>query len=293
MTEGIKPGAPVVSFASVAFAYPENDLVLSGVSPAVPPGVTGIVGPNGIGKSTFLLLAGARLFPGAGTVTILGDDTTAFRGVADDPALEERRNRIASFIYQNMEFETEAPVGEVLRYVDGTRDDAVLQADPLHRIIEAMELAGETDKRMQELSKGAMQRTIIALSLLYGAPLLLMDEPVFAVEPGQADRVFEYLCEYAARSGVSILYSAHDVEFTRRHSDRTLLFYAGHGNGGDGASGGTASASKAGEPSPRIEVGLVEDMLTRDRLEEAYRAPYDTLKQRETLYRQVLIRTGG
>lgn len=50
----------------------------------------------------------------------------------------------------------------------------------------------------QTLSEGQLQRAIIAFSLLYGSRVIMMDEPVFALEDRQKDRTFESLMHYAA-----------------------------------------------------------------------------------------------
>ena len=271
----MKDNAPI-RFQGVDFSYPpeeEGDSpthVLDGLSIEVPGGVTTLVGPNGVGKSTFMLLAGGRLFPDNGRVFLLGEETERFAGNAPSPELEARRNQVASFVYQNMEFETEEPVGDLLRYV---YDSGGLNGEGeefLSAIKEALELESALDKRTQELSKGELQRTIISFSLLYGSPVILMDEPVFALEEPQKDRVFTFLMEHARERGLTILYSAHNIDLSAKYSDHTLLFY------------------KEGE----VTVGPTPEVFTRENLEAAFQAPYDTLYQRQSLYRDVLNRLG-
>ena len=85
-------------------------LPFTDLSLEVPAGVISLVGQNGSGKSTFLLLAGGALLPDAGTVHVRGQDTGGLRD-------EEARHRLVSIVYQNLEFETEKPIGELLNEV--------------------------------------------------------------------------------------------------------------------------------------------------------------------------------
>ncbi len=124
-----------VRFENVGFYYPKQEIevvdnaitavrnpdeitqVFNAVTADLPAAMMSLVGQNGIGKSTLLLLAGARLFPHEGTVTIFGTDTKSFVDAAVDPELEQERNRLVSFVYQNMEFESRASVGDLMEFV--------------------------------------------------------------------------------------------------------------------------------------------------------------------------------
>ncbi|MFP4509714.1 MAG: ATP-binding cassette domain-containing protein [Spirochaetaceae bacterium] len=264
----------IIEFENVSFFYPDEESedpenptrVFTDLSIQIPAGMTALVGENGIGKSTFLLLAGARLMPMDGTVRLLGQDTRDFADAPMDPQLEETRNQLVSFIYQNMEFETDDAIGDLMEAVYehgalGPRDGSFLS-----ELVDVLELKDARAKRMQELSKGQLQRAIIAFSLLYGSPVVMMDEPVFALEEPQKERVFEYLLAYCRTNGTSILYSAHNLELSKKYSDSTLLF------------------RKNNHPV----VGPTPDVFTRDNIEKAFQAPMDTLYRRDTLYRQML-----
>lgn len=247
-----------IAFRNVSFTY-DTDAVLSNLSIEVPSGVTSLTGPNGSGKSTFLLLASGRLIPGEGVVELEGRDTRALD--------ETEKNRLASLVYQNMEFENEEPLGDLLELVfsQGFLDasEKPLVAD----LVSTLELGGVLRRPTQALSKGEMQRAVMAFSLLYGSRVVVMDEPVFALEDAQKRRALGFLSEYARSSGRSFLYSAHELDLTRDFCDRVLLF------------------SKVGHP----RLGTVSEILTREVLEEAYQYPYVLLHQKERLYRSTLV----
>ncbi len=247
-----------VEFRDVRFSY-EADLpeVFKGLSLTVPPGVTSLTGPNGSGKSTFLLLASGRLLPTAGTIVLEGEDTAAL----DDAA----KNRLCSLVYQNMEFETEEPLGDLLEFVQ--TNGFARERGLLKTVTDEFELKQVLHRPTQHLSKGEMQRAVMAFSLLYGSRVVVMDEPVFAMEDGQKRRTLEFVAQHSRQHGVSFLYSAHELELTRDFSDRVLLF------------------SKEGEP----RLGAAADLLSRESLEAAYKVPYALLNHKERLYRSALM----
>lgn len=244
--------------------------LFTGLTLKLPPGLTFMVGPNGIGKSTLMLLAAARLFPTAGEIRIFGEPTLRFLDAALDPEVEEYRNQLVSFVYQNMEFETEMPLGEVLEMVAGNSVDESAAGKRFREVVAAADLTDRLTARMQELSKGEMQRGIIAMSLLYGSPIIMMDEPVFAVEPHRAEALFEYLRSTCRERALSIYTSVHDVRLAQQFADAVVLMHA------DGL----------------IEAGDSRELLARDRLEQAFKAPWDTLYRRQSLYRELLNRGG-
>ncbi len=269
------PDQALVRFDNVHFSYLDaadggQNAVFRGLSLEVPSGVVSLVGQNGVGKSTFLLLAGARLFPSAGSVSTGGVDTRRFARANVDPEIEQQRNRLVSFIYQNMEFETETPIGELMDYVyaEGYYQDK--HADFVRRVQAELELTDLLGKKTQELSKGQLQRTIIGFSLLYGSRIVLMDEPVFALEEPRKERVFGFLVDIAAELGISIYYSAHDLELTRRYSETMMLFYK------DGS----------------VRVGPTAELLQRETIEQAFQVPYDMLHHKEYLFREMLATLG-
>lgn len=277
----------MIVFDSVSFFYPGTDVdsqegeiravedpsdvraVFTNLSTHIPDGVVSVVGENGIGKSTLLLLAGARLFPAAGRVTIDGVDTRDFKPAREDPAVEERRNRLVSFVYQNMEFETQDSVGHIMETIAASAgEDPGRTAQLVADLREALELDGFLSRRTQELAKGQLQRAIIAFSVLYGSRYVLMDEPVFALEEYQKDRALGFLRDYAHEAGTNFLYTVHNLDLSRKYADSSVLI------------------SKNGA----AEVGPVEEVLTREKVEAAYQVPFDTLHQRDNLYRDMLNR---
>ncbi|MBN2656181.1 MAG: ABC transporter ATP-binding protein [Spirochaetales bacterium] len=249
-----------ISLKNISFSYEEDKPVFKDMSLDLPGGVVSLVGQNGTGKSTLLLIAGGRLQPDTGTVEILCRDSREL-------ASEEERNGLVSFIYQNMEFETEETIGELLSSIYENGFHVTREPDLLNKIIDILDLSPLLGKRTGEISKGEMQRTVIAFSLLYGSSIIMMDEPVFALETDRKATVLAYLNEYAARYNVTIYYSVHEIDLSLKYSESVLLF------------------TKEGQ----ILTGLTSELLTRENLEKAYQVPMDMLHQRENLYRHHML----
>ncbi|HUI70705.1 MAG TPA: ABC transporter ATP-binding protein [Spirochaetia bacterium] len=249
-----------IRFQQVSFLYEPQRQIFSGLTLDLPAGITSLVGQNGVGKSTFLLLAGGVILPESGSVFVRGHDTSALFD-------EEQRHLLVSFVPQNLEFETERPIGSLLDEVYASGCHRSRSGGFVSELIEVFELASFLGRRTQEVSKGELQRTILAFSLLYGSPVLLLDEPIFALEDAQKERVMAYLCDYARRHGLCLLYSVHELDLSQRFSDYLLLF----------------------PPGAHPRFGRTPEMFTREKIEEAYQVPYVMLRRKEEIFRQRLI----
>ncbi|MBQ6028720.1 MAG: ABC transporter ATP-binding protein [Treponema sp.] len=270
-----------LKFNDVHFSYPavEGDVDEDGkqIQPPVifdhfsgelPAGFVSLVGPNASGKSTFMLLAAGRVLPQEGTVQLLGRNTRSID--------ESERDKLASYIYQNMELDTDQEVRELLDYVYkngslgggaafGALDE---RKDFLEEVKEVFELQDLLDKKFNALSKGQLQRALAAFSLLYGSKSVFMDEPFFALEERQKESAIKYLKEFCAAKGVTVYISMHELDLTKKYADSVMLFYPNHD----------------------IDLGTAEEVLTDQALEKSYGVPASMLKQSEELSREQIAR---
>lgn len=264
----------MIQFNDVTFKYPDdpsdldkagnpiiNKPVFEHFTGTIPSSFTSLVGPNGCGKTTFMMLASGRLIPQNGNVKLFDQNIGALG--------EQQKNLMASVIYQNMEFETQQPANELLSYVyknGNFRGNAkgIEERDLLAEVTEVFELGNVLSRPLQKLSKGEIQRTLLAFSLLYGSMSIFMDEPLFAMEFKQKENSLNYLKKFSNETGTPMYISIHELELSKKYADNVLLFY----------------------PNRDMTFGSPEEVLTKDDLEKAYGVPYGMLKDQEEMNRQ-------
>lgn len=264
----------MIQFNDVTFKYPDdpsdldkagnpiiNKPVFEHFTGTIPSSFTSLVGPNGCGKTTFMMLASGRLIPQNGNVKLFDQNIGALG--------EQQKNLVASVIYQNMEFETQQPTNELLSYVyknGNFRGNAkgIEDRDLLAEVTEVFELGNVLTRPLQKLSKGEIQRTLLAFSLLYGSMSIFMDEPLFAMEFKQKENSLNYLKKFSNETGTPMYISIHELELSKKYADNVLLFY----------------------PNRDMTFGSPEEVLTKDDLEKAYGVPYGMLKDQEEMNRQ-------
>lgn len=247
-------------FKDVTYHYPDFDEeILTSFSVEIPAGVTSIIGENGTGKSTMLLLASGSDVPQSGDVYISGHNTKDFTSM-------EERQSLVSFVFQNMEFESEEPSGDLLRTVYENGFHPEKKESFLQELITVFELSSVLSRKTQEVSKGELQRIIMAFSLLYGSKNIIMDEPVFALEEYQKEKAMEYISDYSRRNEMSFIFCAHELNLCEKYSDYAcILFRDNH-----------------------TLVGKTKDVFTKENIEAAYNVPMAMLKHKEDLYRNIL-----
>lgn len=264
----------IIKFEDVSFSYfdEENDFeeindsgmiienkVFTDLTIKIPSGITSLIGQNGTGKTTFMLLSSGLLLPKTGKIFINNVNTIELED-------ENKRQQYSSFVYQNMEFETEEDIITLLRYVYKNGYSQKINENIINELIKVFELNNILNKKTQEISKGEMQRVIMVFSLLYGTKIIFMDEPVFALENYQKHNILSYLYNYAKKNGITIIYSIHELELSEKYSDNLLIFYK--------------------DKNPKI--GKTSTLFTKENIEDAYEAPMSMLKHRESFYREGL-----
>ncbi len=258
-----------IDFNDVSFSYPveegEDALppVFDHFTGSIPGAFTSIIGPNGCGKSTFMLLASGRIQPANGKIYLLGQDVNTLA--------EEKKNLLASMIYQNMEFESEDKVEQLLSYVyqNGAlkaNAKGIKGSDLFSEVVDTFELSSVMNHGLTQISKGENQRVLLAFSLLYGSASVFMDEPLFAMEDKQKMSALEYLRAYSMETKTPMFISMHELDLTRRFAEKVLLIH----------------------PNRDMSYGTVEEVMTNDELEKAYGIPASMLKHNESLTREEL-----
>lgn len=192
--------------------------VLRGVSFSVAPGeVYGLLGGNGVGKSTTLLTFLGFLAPSAGEVRVNGTPVHA--------DIQQARRAIA-YLPESASLYGHLTARENLRYflelADKTVDEAAIET-ALDRTALRVDARART---LRDYSKGMRQKVAIALAILRDTSTLLLDEPTSGLDPGAIDE-FHDLVRSLAGSGKSVLMVTHDVYGACHVADRIGLLRDG------------------------------------------------------------------
>jgi len=196
--------------------------VLDGVDLAIRPGeVVSVLGTSGSGKSTLIRCINGLERLDGGRITVDGFD------VSRPKELAEARKRSGTVfqlfnLYPHMtavENVMLAPV-EVLKR---PRREAEAKA---REILASVGLAPRADAYPAQLSGGQRQRVGLARALAMEPRYLLLDEVTSALDPEMTAEVLAILAELA-KTGTTMLFVTHEIEFARRISDRIVFLDAG------------------------------------------------------------------
>src|SRR4051812_5038173 len=209
----------VISASHVSFAF-GADAVLDDVSFAVQEGeFAALVGPNGSGKSTLLRLLLGVLKPGAGTVTLFGED----------PRHLSNRWRIG-YVPQRLRLQPDLPatVEEVVRTgrlpVRGWwRRPRRADQEAVDHALESVALADLRHRRIGELSGGQQQRALIAKAFAGEPEVLVLDEPIAGVD-AESQRLFrDSLVHLVAEHNATVLLVSHELGAVADDLDRVVV----------------------------------------------------------------------
>ncbi len=226
---------PLLSVRDLAKRYGDRE-ALSDVGFDLRAGeLVAVVGPNGAGKTTLLsILAGVQQ---ASAGTIGGSAGGAVGG------------RAIGWAPQQPALYSKLSVRENLRLF--ARLERV--ADPeraVTRMLEQTGLGERAEELVERLSGGNRQRVNVALGLIADPPVLALDEPSSALDPGQRARLWEFVGTLA-EAGTSVLFSTHHLGEVRRYATRAIVLADGEvlfdGAPGELAAAGARGASGAAD----------------------------------------------
>lgn len=179
-----------------------------------PDNIVGLIGPNGAGKSTLLRCIMGIVQPNHGSITVDGIDAIA------NPL--SARGRIGYAPSETALYHRMTAFG-LLRFAL-----AFYKTADLDRGRELLGLfAVPLDRRVRHLSHGMKRKILLAQVLASGAPLLILDEPMEALDP-EARRCVEDLLRRAAGEGRAVLFSSHDLASTERLCNRIVFLHEGN-----------------------------------------------------------------
>jgi peptide/nickel transport system ATP-binding protein len=186
----------------------------------------GLVGESGCGKTTAIMEILNLVKPEAGTIVVLGRDTATL-GAADRFAI--RRDLQVVFQDPLASLDPRLPIGDIL--AEPLQTHGVPPAEGARRVRELLTLVGlqpeHANRYPQAFSGGQRQRIGIARALALEPKVLVLDEPVSALDVSVRAGIINLLEALQSALGLSYLFVAHDLSVVRHSADRVAVMYLG------------------------------------------------------------------
>ncbi|AME23979.1 MULTISPECIES: ABC transporter ATP-binding protein [Burkholderiaceae] len=247
MTASTKAGALTVEHVTLELG---GRPILNDASFSVAAGeFIGVLGPNGAGKTT-LMRAMLGLLPlSQGAIRVNG--AAVVRGNASIGYMPQIRSGLAGRRVRGRDFVAMAADGHRWGL---PRASAAAQAD-VDRVLDLVDGRALAARPLSELSGGERQRLLLAQCLLGDPKLLLLDEPLISLDPRHQTGVVDLVRRVQRELGITVLFSAHELNPLLNSIDRVL--YLGNG---------------------RAALGTIDEVITKPVLSQLYGSPIDVMR---------------
>ncbi|QIB36162.1 ABC transporter ATP-binding protein [Ancylobacter pratisalsi] len=177
-----------------------------------------LLGPSGSGKSTLLNLIAGMVKPSAGRIVINGRDATTL----------PTNQRGLGMVFQNYALMPHMSVFENIAFPLQVRrlPKAEIRLK-VQQALDLIQLGHVADRRPRELSGGQQQRISLARCIVYNPALILMDEPLGALDKKLREQMQLEIKRLHAELGITMLYVTHDQDEALTMSDRIVLMNGG------------------------------------------------------------------
>lgn len=203
---------PLLQLSGVDFAFAGEPLLLRGLDLVVHRGeFVSLLGPSGCGKSTIMNIAAGLLKASAGSVVFDGKPLVAI-------------NRDVGYMTQgdtNLPWLTVAK--NILLPLELRGTPAAERRQRLAQVLHLVNLTDRANYYPSALSGGMKRRALLARSLVYNPPMLLMDEPFAALDAQLRETMHKELRATVNRLRESVLFVTHDISEAVLLSDRILV----------------------------------------------------------------------
>jgi ABC-2 type transport system ATP-binding protein len=239
-TPSAAPGAAIVAARGVVKRY-GSTVALAGLDVDVGPGITGLLGSNGAGKTTFISLVLGLRSRDAGTLEVLGRDP-AVAGI-------ETRARIG-YAPEHHDLPTELAATDFVRHL--AEMHLLPHRAAVQRANDALWLVGLGEERFRSvgtMSTGQRQRVKLAAAIAHDPELVLLDEPTDGLDPVQRVEMLALIRRIGTEFGVHIVVSSHHLEEVERICDSVVIV-----EGGEVVHAGTLADLRRGPEGLLVEV---------------------------------------
>ncbi|ANH02945.1 molybdenum ABC transporter ATP-binding protein [Shinella sp. HZN7] len=214
-------------------------------------GVTALFGRSGSGKTSLVRIIAGLTRPAEGRV-LLGDEVLV--DTARRIFVPAHRRRFG-YVFQEARLFPHLTVRQNLNYGRWFSPKGARMENP-DRVVDLLGIAGLLDRQPANLSGGEKQRVAIGRALLASPRLLLMDEPLAALDEERKAEILPYLERLRDEVGIPIVYVSHSVAEVARLADRVVLMADGRIEA-IGAASDVLSGPRLSSAAERREAGSV------------------------------------
>src|SRR5512139_598862 len=212
---------PILEMANISFNYPGDGRIVRDLSCSVRDReIIGLLGANGSGKSTILKIAAGMLRPSQGTVTLWNKPLKSYRN--------RDRAKLLCYFPQHLDVQVPFTVREIVGM--GLYP---YEIPPAMRVDDAMDMVGVADKAdafVTNLSGGERRRVFLAMTLIQGAGILLLDEPLANLDIKYQIEFLKLLRRLKEARGLSVVMALHDINLALQF-EKVMLIKAGEVHG--------------------------------------------------------------
>jgi spermidine/putrescine transport system ATP-binding protein len=208
----------IVHVERVSHRFGENEVLKEVSLDIQPSSFTVLLGPSGSGKTTLLSILGGFLVPTSGRVLIAGKDCTAM-----PPA-----KRPTTTVFQDYALFPHMTVGSNVGF--GLRMRGVAKPERLERAAQALRMVGleaMTGRKPHQLSGGQRQRVALARALVVDPAVLLLDEPLGALDLKLRRQMQDELKAIQRRANMAFVHVTHDQEEAMALADEIVIMNEG------------------------------------------------------------------
>ncbi len=214
----------MLDFAGVCYRY-RGSIAVRDVTVAIPSGqLVALVGENGSGKSTLLKLAARVLQPDSGEVLLEGRSLRNW--------IPREYARRVGYLAQEQELPFAMNALDVV--VSGRAPflgrfgwESESDFDEARRALDLCDAAHLAGRDVEEMSGGERKRIFLARVLAACPALIILDEPFAALDLAHVQKFSALLREVVDRTGATVLFASHDLNWAAAYADRMLVMHGG------------------------------------------------------------------
>ncbi|ASP80087.1 ABC transporter ATP-binding protein [Sinorhizobium meliloti] len=208
-----------VEFINVDKSYDGRNLVVDNLNLSIAQGeFLTMLGPSGSGKTTSLMMLAGFEAPSGGNIRIAGRSL--------DSVPPHRRN--IGMVFQNYALFPHMTVAENLDYPLRIRKIARAERNErVRKVLDVVQMGDFAERKPAQLSGGQQQRIALARAIVFEPDVVLMDEPLGALDKNLREHLQFEIKHLHARLGITVVYVTHDQSEALTMSDRVAVFNAG------------------------------------------------------------------